>query len=597
MGIHLSAEADNVERSARYAVVVLLALLASTLLSGPSSAASPAGPRLLTPTDRTVLNHPDFRWTAVTGAAEYTIEIAQDRRFTTKRFTFTTSATRFLPTHSLPAAAFWWRVRVSAPFTSKWSSRRQFTRRWLAADATTGKQEVARPDAVTVEDFSTAPGLQAPMNALQISWEPVTDASYYVVQFDFAGDADPDQVPPFGTEPDAVCITPHTVLTPNVSPATLPENGAALITDPEAQGCTVATPGTWFVRVRAVDQTSNELELYSLWSDEARSPGAAAPGTTAFLLANRLPEDPTFTPAVLTSPANGARFTDSPVMAWNPKSAGASDLCGSTDPCYKVVVALDTDFTTEVGHFYTTNTRFMPLERIPEENAEQSFYWYVVPCGPKGCVSANQVVNRPSVYRTFTKLSPRPETRAADRVSGPFAMFGWTSAAHTATRMGHARDSVAGTDYYEFQTRLPGRPWSEVTVVTDVPEYLPSDLLFNTRYQWRVRVVDGSDQIRPWSTARSVRTPAAAPGRPQDLRARRAAGKVTLTWRASAAGYFPVERYTIFYSLNGKRWKPLGSTGGRKAVYRVKQGVRYWFMVTAVSRGGTSLPSRVVVGK
>jgi hypothetical protein len=557
------------------------------------------------PSNGAVISHPDLRWTAVSGAAEYTVELAQDRRFANKPVTWITSATRYIPQSTLPASAYWWRVRVSKPFVSQWSSKRHFNRRWLVPDAATGRQEVARPDNVTIEDFSSTPGMQAPINALQIRWEPVAEAAYYVVQFDFVKDAGPDLLPPYNAqenfEPaDAVCVTPHTVLTPNISRADLPEQGVSLIADPRSQVCSVSRQGLWAVRVRAVDVTTAGTEIFSLWSDEARSPNQAAPGATQFLLAKRLPEDSTRTPAVLTAPANGSTFTDAPVLAWNPKAIGgpSSQSPDPNNPTYKVVIALDADFTTEVGHFWTTNTRFVPTERFPEDNARQAYYWYVVPCDENGyCVSANQVVNRPSVYRTFVKLSPRPQTRRADRVSGPFTMFGWVSAARTARKLSQASDSIAGTDFYEFQKRLPGRPWSDETSLSDVPSYLPSDLLFNSRYHWRVRVVDGSGQPRPWSAARWVRTPAAAPASPPRLRAQRRNGRVTLTWGTPASRYFPVDSYSIFYSLNGKRWKPLGNTGGRRAAYRVQNKTRYWFMVTANSRGGASMPSRVVVGK
>lgn len=587
------------------AVVAALSLAMGLSLPESAHAARAKGPVLTSPNSNAITNHPDMRWTAVPGAVEYTVEVAQDRRFATKPFIYTTSATRYIPQHTLPAASYWWRVRVSQPFTSQWSSKRAFTRRWLVPDASTGRQEVARPDSVRIEDYSSTPGYQAPINAIQVSWDPVADASFYVVQFDFVKDADPDLVPPYDAHEnfdpaDATCITPHSVLTPNISAAGLPEQGVSLIADPQSQVCQVTRQGLWAVRVRAVDVTTTGAELYSLWSDEARSPDQAAPGATMFLLATRLPEDATRTPAVLTTPANKSTFTDAPVMSWNPKAIGGPSTL-TPDPnnsTYKVVISLDADFTTEVGHFWTTNTRFVPTERFPEDNAERAYYWYVVPCDEYGqCIAANQVVNRPSVYRTFIKLSPRPQTRRADRISGPFAMFGWTSVTRTARHLSQATDSVAGTDYYEFQTRLPGRQWETETGLTDVPQYLPSDLMFNTRYLWRVRVVDGSGQPRPWSAARSVKTPAAAPANPPRLRAARRNGRVTLTWGTPASRYFPVDSYSIFYSLNGKRWKPLGTTGGLRAAYRVKNKTRYWFSVTANSRGGSSSPSRVVVGK
>lgn len=571
----------------------------------------PKGPVLQSPRNGETVNHPAFRWIRIFGAEKYTIEIASDRRFANRVIEYTTAAARFAPPQTLPAGSYWWRTRVTAPFRSSWSAKRQFTRRWLTQDA--ASREVARPDNVVVEDFSSEAGLQAPMNALQMSWEPVEDAAYYVVQLDRVNDADPDTdlVPPYSSyfePPAAECITAHTTLTPNQGPVSLPEQGATLITDSFAQECTIDAPGRWVMRVRAVDVTVDGKELFSLWSDEARAPDRTAPGPTVFTVGPRLSEDTSRGPAVLTGPENSATYTDAPVLSWNPKMIGApaTDLCGwtTTDPCYKVVIALDADFTTEVGHYYTSNTRFMPLERIPEDNAEQAYYWYVVPCylepGDSAgyCLSSNQVVNRPSVYRHFVKLSPRLDTFQSQRNAPPFTTFSWATTAHTARRFGRKTESVAGVNFYEFQTRLPGHSWPATPdAAVDVPEFVPENLSFNTPYQWRVRAVDGSGQTRPWSIPRDMTTMAAAPASPPQLRARRAKNRLVLTWGLSRSQYYFITDYAIFYSLNGRRWRASGKTGGRTAKFRISKGTKYWFSVIANSRGGSSRPSKVVVGK
>lgn len=590
---------------------VLVALILAFSLASPADATMPRGPLLQSPRNHETVNHPAFQWARVFGAEEYTIEIAQDRRFASKSFEYSTAASRFTPPRTMPAGSFWWRVRVTEPFRSSWSSKRQFTRRWLTEEPGSSKPEIARPGSVTVEDFSSEPGLQAPMNALQIRWNPVEDASYYVVQMDRVDDADPDLVPPYSSQfepPDAVCITTHTVLTPNQGPVAVPEQGTSLISDDFAQECTVDAPGRWVMRVRAVDVTVDGVELYSLWSDEARSPDHPAPGPTVFTVGPRLSEDTARGPAVLTSPENAATFTDAPLLSWNPKIIGppATDLCTWTtsDPCYKIVLALDPDFTTEVGHYYSSNTRFVPLDRIPEGNAERAYYWYVVPCyleessGKGYCLSSNQVVNRPSIYRHFVKVSPRLDTHRSLRNAAPFTTFTWATSAHTAVRFGRANDSVGGVNYYEFQTRLPGQQWPDSPDgASDIPEYVPENLAFNTPYQWRVRAVDGSGQTRPWSIPRDVTTMAAAPASPPRLRAQRIKDRLVLTWGSPRSPYYYITDYAIFYSLNGRRWKESGRTGAHTAKFNISKGTKYWFSVIANSRGGSSRPSKVVVGK
>lgn len=587
-------------RDVRRLLTVFVATIAVLTLPLPGHAAMLDGPRLLRPAPHKSQSYPDFRWKAIRGTTEYQLQLAQDRSFAQIVTTVKTSARQYIPSTTLPAAAYWWRVRAVAPVRSRWSPPREMTRRWRVPDTATGNKEAARPEGVTAEDFSSEPGIQAPVNALKISWEPVTDASYYVVQFDKIADADEDVLvtPDYAFVAEAECLTPHTILTPNAERVELPEQGVRLITDPESADCTI-TPGIWQFRVRAVDQRMDgQGDLYSLWSDEARSANQSAPGAAQITVGGPLAGNAERSPASLTAPANGTTFVDSPVLEWEPKQD--PDYPGEPAPFYKVVLALDHDFTTEVGHYHTSNTRLIPLERIPEDNAERAYYWYAVPCTKERvCISSNQVVNREGKFRSFKKISAKPVIHKARSEVRPWTMFSWTHVARTVStlnrQMGRRADSVGGVKGYEFQVRLPRQGWPETGVKVDVPEYLPTDLGFGVRYQWRIRFVDGSDQPRPWSDRRWAHTPAAAPANPIALRARRHNGRVELNWQRPSSAYFPVESYSVFYSLNGKRWKALSTVVNTRAVYRISARTRYFFMVTANSRGGSSRPSRVVL--
>jgi hypothetical protein len=455
---------------------------------------------------------------------------------------------------------------------------------------------VARVDNLEIEDFSDAPGVQVPENAINLRWDPVADASYYVVQFDPLETFDPD-LPPPGEGAPSVCVTPHTVLTPNTESVGLPEQGPALIAEAASTPCEIEK-GAYWVRVRAVDRRVDEEPLYSLWSDEARSPDAQPPGAVLLHVRGTSAGTDDRAPAELLEPHNGDIFLDTPVLKWRPVNWADQ---------YKVVIALDRDFTTEVGHFFTTNTRFAPLERIPENAALRSYYWYVVPCrgadGTPLCISSNQVVNRTGAFRSFQKKSPIPRTLSPKKHRrGAWTRFVWKAFTST-VRKGNAKhfrpqDAIGGIDHYEFQTR-PKRSltWPDEVIKTDLPILLPTELPFGARYEWRVRVVDGSGQTRPWSHERLVRTPRAVPNNPVGLQAFRSAGKVRLLWRTPKSRFFPVTGYSIYYSLNGKRWKPLGRVVRTKATFRVGKGTRYWFMVTANNYAGDSPPSRVFVGR
>ncbi|MCO5298856.1 MAG: fibronectin type III domain-containing protein [Candidatus Nanopelagicales bacterium] len=580
----------------------LLLSMAGTVVARPNPAQSP---RPKAPSNHKVVNHADFRWTPVRGATSYQLQIAQDRRFTNVVKTIETPATRFIDTKTWPAASYWWRVRTIAPFTSGWSKERVFTRRWLVPDAGSGRQEVARVDNVTVEDFGPEQGLQVPYNAITIRWEPVADASYYVVQFDKLERYDPDLIPPFGFEPDAICITPHTVLTPNAEPVSLPLQGVALIEDARSLGCDLEEGGAYWMRIRAVDVLSDgSTELYSLWSDEARSEAHPQPNPIMFEVQGKVVGTDAQLPATLTGPSDGKMFVDAPLLKWNAVNWADS---------YKVVLSVDRDFTTEVGHYYTTNTRLIPLERIPEDNA-RSYFWYVVPCrfvdsgesdsgesdgSEPGCVSSNRVVNRSGTYRSFKKYSAQPRTQSANKSLRPWTRFPWKPFSETATRsnkkLGDRTGSVGGIDHYEFQVRTKNGDWPETVTSTDLPQILPLGLDFGQRYKWRIRVVDGSGQARPWSNERSVRTPIAVSANPVALKAFRSPTRVTLLWRTPKSRFFPVTDYSVYYSTKGKRWKPLTKVKNNRAAFRVRKGTRYWFMVTANNAAGESPPSKVFV--
>ena len=267
----------------------------------------------------------------------YRLEVAYDHNFTDIAHSIDTPATRFIDTVAWPAASYWWRVKVIAPFDGSYSNVRSFTRRWMGPDGS-GNRQIARPDAVKVEDFSADPGIQVPGNALKISWEPVAEASHYEVQFD--GNS------------DKVCTTPHSVLTPYLSGSLGSQTGSKC--NPELGA------GLHWIRVRAVDETvgDGKGKIYSLWSDEARTVDSAVPEPVVFTIGPDLSGPDAQQPAVLTSPRNGKVFLDVPTFEWEPVSWATE---------YELVLARDQDFTNVIGTFRTKNTRLVPLQRLPEK--------------------------------------------------------------------------------------------------------------------------------------------------------------------------------------------------------------------------------------
>ena len=157
---------------------------------------------------------------------------------------------------------------------------------------------------------------------------------------------------------------------------------------------------------------------------------------------------------------------------------------------------------------------------------------------------------------------------------------------------------MPGILYYQVQIRLRGESEfkQETLVNSDLPVWQPDSLAFGQQFDWRVRYVRADNRAGPWSEVRTARTPAATPQRPARLTALRTSpSRVRLQWQRPASQYFPIDTYTVFYSTNQKRWKPLSQVRRTRAKFKVNPRTRYWFMVTASSRGGESVPSQVYV--
>lgn len=550
-------------------------LLMATIGVSPA-VAQPAGPQTSLPKTQAVINEPEFQWESVPGATEYRLEVALDEDFTQIEYIRKTPATRYLDTSTWPAGSYWWRVRVSAPFRSSYSKVRTFTRTWIGPDgAGTGGREIARPDNVRIELDPVELG-----RTFVVTWDPVPGASYYQIQFDGK------------TEDEHVCETPHTAFTPYIAGVLSGEDRACLPARSEGG----LGNGRHRVRVRAVDEVAptGTGRLLSIWSDQARTVSSPLPREATFDLGDPKDGDVPYQPAQQTSPANGQVFTDMPVLKWRPVQ-GADG--------YRVVIARDQGFTNVVGKFLTRNTRLVPLQRLPEHNAIRSFYWLVVPCSDVEediCLNEREAVNREGKFRSFRKKTVNVVPTGVVRRGTPWVELTWealpTTMATYARRSGTLDASRGGTSWYELQWRPSGGKWQQgKKIATDLTGYLTTDIPFGLRFDWRVRPVDETRQARPWSETQTTKTARATAKRPTGLRASRKGNKVTLRWRKAYAKYFPVTEYTVYWSKNGKRWKPLAQVTRTKVRFKLSRKSKYWFSVSASNFAGESSPARIRV--
>ncbi len=556
-----------------------MAFVMSVLVNVTASTTAYAGiatPRPMLPGDGVVVQQPEFQWSQVGQATSYRLQLALDHRFSSVWRTISTTANRYVPSDALPAGSYWWRVRAESPngAHSAYSVPMAFTRRWTVSDGGGARSlEVARPDNVAIEDFDVStPGVQAPLNAIKIWWEPVADASMYEVQFD--GDD------------DKICTTSHTVLTPNTG-----ANQAEGATD-TVEACvfdtTDLTGTTHWARVRAIDETTGDAPLYSLWSDQARSTDEAAPTPSSFTLTPAWTGPDQLVPALQTHPANQQVSVDAPVLEWNPVSSASS---------YRVIVARDRDFTNVVGDWTSVNTRLIPTGALWDHTALRSYYWIVLPCweleeGTK-CLNENQAVNRKGRFRSFQKQSLEISPTRTTRDATPWTTFRWQSLSRAVGVHGSATQSVPALKWYDIQYRRRGsKSWTQaVTGSTDVTAWMSPSVPFGTHLLWRVRAVDGTGETHAWSETFSTTTPVAVPAPPAGIRVFKNGTTLTVTWRSAVARYFPVTSYTLWYSANGKRWKPLGTTGATTMRLRMGSQKKFVLRVSASNAAGESRPS------
>ncbi len=547
--------------------VVALVVAASVALAAPGTSwATPSlPPELLSPSAGEVVDVPRLAWQSVRGASLYRVEVASDPSFTNVVHTAVTPANRYEDTMTWQQGDYWWRVKVIAPFNSRYSPARSVKRQWL----TSNRGRVARPDDVTVADFSSESGTQAPANALEISWSPVPNAAYYEVQFD--------------GRPETTCATWHTTFTPYLSG----------FSSGGTQPCYPAMAlGTHTVQVRAVDQIPERDSVFSLWSSQARGPSELAPGPLVFTVGPPRSGTVASGPANLTGPGNATVFEDAPVLKWDP-------VIGATE--YRVLIARDRGFGKVVTDLRTPNTRLIAsLE--PSKRPIQTYYWTVLPCSASGG-GAEQCLDPGSIpsgsARWFRKQTVKVDTESTHRTAGPWSRFAWQPTTTTASRFAHRTGiphaSTAGVLWYEIGLRAQGQPWRDGrVVVVDRTQYLPSNLAFGTRFEWRVRQVAATG-AGAWSPTRRTRTPRAVASRPIDLRATRIGARVVINWDRPPSAFFPVVDYTVYISRAGVRWRPLVQVSEPHAVMRLRKNQRYWFMITANNTAGESRPTKIFV--
>jgi hypothetical protein len=279
----------------------------------------PAAAAQDSPASGSTLEVPTLRWDDVRGAARYRVVIVDKNNNTTSADTFSTSYT---PTSALNPAnsPFRWYVRSFdsngrlsvIPAQGSWWS---FT---LTAIATT----YATPDPVGPANASATNDMPS------LSWQPVTGASYYKVQY----------------SPNGVVFSQ---LGPNTQYPAYTYDSSVL-----ASGTY-----TWFV------EAFNGSNVLIADSYATRRTFVIAPPDV-------LAQGAYVTP-VKCPPASACDpVADTPTLTWDGVPGALS---------YRVYVAYDPNFTNMYRTYDTYWTRLSPRESYVDNQAGQAFYWFVRP--------------------------------------------------------------------------------------------------------------------------------------------------------------------------------------------------------------------------
>ncbi len=279
------------------------------------------------------------------------------------------------------------------------------------------------------------------------------------------------------------------------------------------QPALVLTPGeTFYFRVRAVHETQAGRLLYSVWSDQANTPGGIAPGPAVTNPSeDRLGTTAVDKPAHLLSPDPETTSPDWPLLHWEP----AEDA-----QAYLVAIAKDREFTNsaleDLGagihfeYYVTRNTYFIPQTTLAESTASGSYYWYVLPClyyrsqGDNDCaVPDRDAILQTGRWGSFKKQSNALTSLSVeDSASEPTVTLSWDTPS--------ASNSVGNGGFARYEVQITASTWARATtVVTETARFRTAglDLEPSSIYRWRVRAIDGGLLPMPWADGTDFELP------------------------------------------------------------------------------------------
>ena len=297
----------------------------------PSDPDNGARPVLLSPANTTTTSVEEIvlDWTPLRGASSYDLQISPDQFFNAPiGGTRVVNATAFSPSPTLPAGAYYWRVRgrstASVPEPSPWSESWVFTRAWPAGTSSSRPRGTEDNRHAQVSLLSPTDNDYSTVTEPVLEWDPQREASTY--QVDIGPNVN------FSPGTYQTCITNHTVFTPYTG------------TSPRCLPGTVVPGQVLYWRVRGIDDPASPA-VFGLYSE-----------TRSFLY------DPEFVKQI--SPADGASVPV-PVLRWEPVDNISQ---------YRVTISPVTPVSgCSTVSAVTYNTTFVPLNLSPKCTGEMAW--------------------------------------------------------------------------------------------------------------------------------------------------------------------------------------------------------------------------------
>ncbi|HEX5089726.1 MAG TPA: Ig-like domain repeat protein [Nocardioides sp.] len=426
---------------------------------------------------------PTFRWSPSQDAQRYEVDVYDKNG--NHADGVTTSALSWTPEDTLDPAEgpFSWSVAAidadghPSPVNTSWTFN-------VGAPPASGPVPV--PTTATEQVTSRFP---------QLSWTPVTGASYYRLRV--------SETPGFTLPESTTNVLGRRLENPSVT-----DDGSYFL-----------RPGTYTWWIDAFD-----VDDHLLISGPAATFAITAPdvvGGRGLALDGRAVDAHTWCAAQL---ANGGALCDNvpatPVLDWDPVPGAGG---------YLVYLAEDNAFTNRVQDPYavTENSRWTPttaeLTALADNQANQSYYWFVRPCAavrPLINCGPDPVSQPGAATNAFKKLSPKVvQTAPVDQSTqaGTLVTFSWQDYRTTNAGVTYAGGDAAShqsAQRYRLQVSQSATI-SDANAIDDVTVDQTTYTAFGSTYPegdlwWRVQAIDAKGNRLAWSDTRKFtkQTPA-----------------------------------------------------------------------------------------